>query len=122
MKEKMKKLRKKKKIKRKRNINLPRPTQLIRHSQMNASSAAIWRKPQFALRYERSVPTTIMSPKLKSTLKILSRSPRMFAVSPQLTGRMKREYIRLQSMLFCPCLYFVFYILSVSFHSFNFLL
>ena len=94
---KKKKLRKNKRIKRKKR-NTPRPTDLVGLRHMNASSAAIWRTPQFALQYQRSVPITIMSRRLKSTLKILSRSPRMFAVSPQLTGRMKREYMRLQGI------------------------
>ena len=62
------------------------------------SEAVIWSTPKFAMQYQKSVPTTSMSPKLQNTLKILSRSPRMFSVTPQLTNRMRREYEQLQGM------------------------
>eukprot|EP00484_Ammonia_sp_Unknown_P021839 CAMPEP_0197029826 /NCGR_PEP_ID=MMETSP1384-20130603/9198_1 /TAXON_ID=29189 /ORGANISM="Ammonia sp." /LENGTH=565 /DNA_ID=CAMNT_0042459063 /DNA_START=116 /DNA_END=1813 /DNA_ORIENTATION=+ len=66
----------------------------------SAPSGAVvnmWGTPQFAQRYQAKTPSlTVMSPRLRTAIKLVSRSPRMFAVSPQLNDRMRREYIAFQ--------------------------
>eukprot|EP01083_Nonionella_stella_P214497 772860_1 len=52
--------------------------------------------PNFARRYNPPAPCP-MSPTLRKTLKIVARSPRMFAISSQLTDEMRQEYLTLQA-------------------------
>ena len=58
--------------------------------------STLYKTPSFAQKYHLSPK---MTPSLRNTLKILSRSPRMFSMSTQLTPKMRREYEALQGML-----------------------
>eukprot|EP01084_Bolivina_argentea_P310072 536439_1 len=63
-------------------------------------SSVMYNTPKFVAKYHNQSPhsSTDMSTHLKSTLAILSRSPRMFAFSPQLTPKMRAEYESFQTV------------------------
>jgi len=65
------------------------------------TDGALWTTPKFARPFTASNGhygrAMSMSPRLNRTLKLLHRSPRVFAVTPQLTGAVKREYDALQA-------------------------
>jgi len=53
----------------------------------------MWSTPSFVARYARPAHAQVaMTAQLRSTLAILSRCPRMFSFTPQLTPALRREY------------------------------
>ena len=66
------------------------------HTQEQQAQGGMWNTPHFAARYASPTRPQSMTPQLRRTLLILSRSPRMFSVTPQLAPALRREYEAMQ--------------------------
>lgn len=63
------------------------------------SGAAMYPKPSFLRRHrKKSSLSSSMSPGLRCTLDMISMSPRMYTISPNMSPKMRREYLTYQGM------------------------